>query len=102
MLQIVSNLLANALQWTPDGGAVTLSLGSDGGRVTVTVADSGPGIPREELERVFRPFWSRNGQGTGLGLAIARELAQALGGRLELESELGRGSRFVLAFPARS
>ncbi len=100
VLQVVSNLLANALQWTPDGGAVTLALGSGGGRVTVTVADSGPGISPQELERVFRPFWSRNGQGTGLGLAIARELAQALGGRLELESELGRGSRFVLALPA--
>lgn len=102
VLQVVTNLLANALQWTPDGGTVSLSLGAAGGGVTVTVEDSGPGIPPEELERVFRPFWSRNGQGTGLGLAIARELAQALGGRLELESELGRGSRFVLALPAAS
>ncbi|MCC6224007.1 MAG: HAMP domain-containing protein [Thermoleophilia bacterium] len=100
VLQVVTNLLANAIQWTPDGGTVSLSLAAADGRVTVAVEDSGPGIPPEELERVFRPFWSRNGQGTGLGLAIARELAQALGGRLELESELGRGSRFVLALPA--
>ena len=57
----------------------------------VTVADSGPGITPEERERIFRPFWSRDGGGTGLGLTIARELALALGGRIDLESAPGRG-----------
>jgi signal transduction histidine kinase len=52
-------------------------------------------------DRIFRPFWSGDGGGTGLGLAIARELAVALGGRLELQSEPGHGSRFVLVLPAR-
>ena len=70
------------------------------GQLAVIVADTGPGIPPEERDRIFRPFWSKNGQGTGLGLAIARELAQALGGRLELDSEVGRGSTFVLVVPA--
>ncbi len=103
LLQIVSNLLENAFEWTPDGGSVTLGLEQRrGGLVAISVADSGPGIPPGERERIFRPFWSRNGQGTGLGLPIARELAQALGGDLELETALGNGSRFVLVLPAAS
>ena len=69
--------------------------------MTVDVADSGPGISAEERERIFRPFWSLDGGGTGLGLPIAKELALALGGRIDLESELGRGSRFRLVLPAR-
>jgi signal transduction histidine kinase len=102
VLQIVSNLLANALHWTPAGGSVDLGLGAHDGEVTVAVADTGPGIAPQEVERIFRPFWSGDGGGTGLGLAIARELALALGGRLELDSEPGRGSRFVLVLPVRT
>ena len=101
VLQIVSNLLVNAFQWTPDGGEIVLALEAQNGRLAVSVSDTGPGIPRDEQERIFRPFWSRNGQGTGLGLAIARELAGALGGRIELDSELGRGSCFTLVLPRR-
>jgi signal transduction histidine kinase len=101
VLQIVSNLLENAFQWTPDGGRVTLGLTQENGHVSVTVADSGPGIPAAELERIFRPFVSENGQGgTGLGLAIANELAQALGGRLTVDSSPGAGARFELRLPA--
>ena len=99
VLQIVTNLLANALHWTPQGGEVDLALGGQDGEVTVAVADTGPGIAPQEQERIFRPFWSGDGGGTGLGLTIARELAVALGGRLELHSEPGRGSRFVLVLP---
>jgi signal transduction histidine kinase len=68
--------------------------------VSVCVADTGPGISPEERDRIFRPFWSRDGGGTGLGLAIASELALALGGRIELQSEPGLGSRFELVLPA--
>ncbi len=100
VLQVVSNLLANAFEWTPDGGRIELGLDRGAsGRIAISVSDTGPGIPHDERDRIFRPFWSTAGQGTGLGLAIARELAQALGGRLELESELGRGSTFVLLLP---
>jgi signal transduction histidine kinase len=67
--------------------------------VSVAVADTGPGISDDERERIFRPFWSRDGGGTGLGLAIARELAAALGGQLVLDSRPGSGSRFVLVLP---
>ena len=100
VLQIISNLLANAFRWTPEGGRVELELSAANGAVSVAVADTGPGITEEERERIFRPFWSRDGSGTGLGLAIARELALALGGQIELDSEPGRGSRFVLLLPA--
>jgi signal transduction histidine kinase len=102
VLQIVTNLLANALHWTPEGGRVDLGLGREDGEVMVAVADTGPGIAPQEEERIFRPFWSGDGGGTGLGLTIARELALALGGRLELHSEPGRGSRFVLVLPVQA
>jgi signal transduction histidine kinase len=101
VLQIITNLLANAFRWTPDGGRVDLRLRSENGRIHVAVEDSGPGIRPEEQERIFRPFWTHDGKGTGLGLAIARELALALGGRIELDSELGQGSRFELVLPAK-
>jgi signal transduction histidine kinase len=101
VLQIISNLLSNAFRWTPDGGAVGLELSATDGSVYVNVADSGPGVPPSERERIFRPFWSRGGGGTGLGLAIASELASALGGRISLESSAERGSRFELMLPVR-
>jgi signal transduction histidine kinase len=100
VLQIISNLLANAFRWTPDGGRVELGLAAENGSVSVAVDDSGPGISPQERERIFRPFWSRDNTGTGLGLTIARELAVALGGRIELESEPGKGSRFELVLPS--
>jgi signal transduction histidine kinase len=102
VLQIISNLLANAFRWTPDGGRVELSLASDNGSVRVGVADTGPGIEAADQDRIFRAFWSRDGGGTGLGLTIANELATALGGRIELDTHLGGGSRFALVLPATS
>ena len=102
VLQIISNLLSNAFRWTPDGGRIDLELQTANGTVTVDVADTGPGITADERERIFRPFWSTDGRGTGLGLPIARELAVALGGRIELQTEVGKGSRFRLVLPNRS
>jgi signal transduction histidine kinase len=102
VLQIITNLLSNAFRWTPDGGRIELGLTQDNGAIAVTVADTGPGIAAAEQERIFRPFWSRDGGGTGLGLAIARELAQALGGRIELDTDVGRGSTFELVLPSGS
>ena len=101
VLQIISNLLSNAFRWTPDGGRVGLELSATDGTVYVAVADSGPGVPPSQRERIFRPFWSRGGGGTGLGLAIASELAGALGGRIDLESSAEKGSRFELVLPTR-
>jgi signal transduction histidine kinase len=101
VLQVVGNLLSNAFRATPDGGRVSLELARRNGVVHVAVEDNGPGIPREVRERLFRPFFSGSASGTGLGLAIAKEISAALGGRIDLESEVGRGSRFELVLPAR-
>jgi two-component system, OmpR family, sensor kinase len=100
VLQVVGNLLSNAFKATPDGGRISLELAQQNGTVHVAVEDSGPGIAPESRERIFRPFISNVGGGTGLGLPIARELSGALGGRLDLRSEIGRGSRFELVLPA--
>jgi two-component system sensor histidine kinase BaeS len=102
VLQVITNLLANAFRWTPDGGRVELGLEAANGTVAVQVTDSGPGIAAADRELIFRPFVSDDAKGgTGLGLPIARELAVALGGRVELESEVGNGSRFRLVLPSR-
>jgi signal transduction histidine kinase len=79
---------------------VSLELARRNGSVHVAVEDNGPGIPKEARERLFRPFVSGIAGGTGLGLAIAKEISTALGGRIDLESEVGRGSRFELVLPA--
>jgi signal transduction histidine kinase len=99
VLQIVGNLLSNAFHATPPGGRITLELGQRNGTVHVVVEDTGPGIPAEARERLFRPFVSNVSGGTGLGLAIAKELSTALGGRIDLESVVGQGSRFELLLP---
>jgi signal transduction histidine kinase len=99
VLQVITNLLSNAFRWTPDGGRIELLLGADNGVVRVDVLDTGPGVPPEERARIFDAFVSQDANGTGLGLPIARELAVALGGRIELQSETGSGSRFRLVLP---
>jgi len=99
VLQVISNLLSNAFRWTPDGGRIELTLAASNGSVEVEIVDSGPGIPAEHRERIFQAFISNDADGTGLGLPIARELAVALGGRIELESNPGSGSRFRLVLP---
>ncbi len=100
VLQIVGNLLSNAFRATPDGGRISLGLAQANGSVSVSVEDTGPGIPPEKRERLFRPFVSERPGGTGLGLTIAKELSSALGGRIAVDSEVGRGSRFELLLPA--
>ncbi|HET7171841.1 MAG TPA: HAMP domain-containing sensor histidine kinase [Gaiellales bacterium] len=102
VLQIVNNLLDNAFRWTPRGGQVELGCVTSNGIAAIKVTDTGRGIAPAEREAVFHPFYSRRGEGgTGLGLSISRELAQALGGRLSVESEPGRGSTFTLSLPRK-
>jgi two-component system OmpR family sensor kinase len=99
VLQVISNLLSNAFRWTPDGGHIELGLAAANGAVRVEVSDSGPGVRSEDRARIFEPFISTDVNGTGLGLPIANELALALGGRIELDSAPGEGSRFRLVLP---
>lgn len=105
--QIIDNFLSNAIRYSPQGGVVTLSAGREGDRVVVRVADQGPGLTREQLDRVFERFYrvdpsrSRALGGSGIGLAIARALAEAMGGRVEAHSEgEGRGATFLVVLPA--
>jgi signal transduction histidine kinase len=103
--QVVLNLVDNALRHTPDGGTVTLDLVRRGEEAVLRVRDTGPGIPAEQLGRIFERFYrvdqprSRQTGGTGLGLAIAQEVAGAHAGRIEVESRLGAGSTFSLVLP---
>ncbi len=106
---ILFNLLSNAIKFTPEGGKITIEAGQapDGG-VLLSVADTGIGIPAKELGRVLQPFeqidnrFSRAHGGTGLGLALVQGLVALHGGRLDIESEPGKGSRFTVWFPPLS
>ncbi len=92
VLQIARILAENALLHTPPGSTVRISTARDGGRAMLTVADNGPGIPRDAWQQVFERFYRLDGaraSGSGLGLAIARELAELMGGRIELDSQNG-------------
>lgn len=100
VLQVITNLLSNAFRWTPDGGRIDLELAAANGVVSVDVRDTGPGVAPADRARIFEAFVSEDSHGTGLGLPIARELAGALGGSIELQSQAGRGSRFRLVLPA--
>jgi len=100
--QILLNLLANAIKFTPRGGAIRLECAADSEHVAIRVVDSGIGIPADKLEAVFEPFVQireknyASSNGTGLGLAISRRLAIAMGGSLTATSTLGKGSIFTL------
>jgi signal transduction histidine kinase len=102
--QVLDNLLTNALDALAGRGRVTVSTAAAGERVRLEVADSGPGIPAEQLARIFEPFYTTKeaGKGSGLGLAIATTLAEALGGSLTAESKVGAGSCFRLWLPRLS
>src|SRR5215472_14818156 len=101
--QVITNLLTNALKFTPAGGRVTVQAGPAGAEAVLQVSDTGPGIPVDELPRIFDRFWRGRGaahvSGSGVGLAVAAELADAHGGRLEARSEPGHGAQFTLTLP---
>jgi signal transduction histidine kinase len=105
--QILLNLLSNALKFTPEGGQVTLGAELADGRVEISVSDTGIGIAAEDQEAIFEEFrqvggdYARKREGTGLGLALARKFVELHGGRIWVQSELGRGSAFTCALPLR-
>jgi signal transduction histidine kinase len=103
---LVRNLVDNAVRYTRPGGRVGVELAEDGGEAVLTVGDTGVGIPTRDLPRVFERFYrvdrarSRETGGTGLGLAIVRHVVDNHAGRVRVDSELGRGTRFEIRFPA--
>jgi signal transduction histidine kinase len=105
--QVVSNLLSNAVKFTPDGGAVKVSGRVRDGQLEIAVSDTGIGIAPEERARVFQEFeqaaaGALRPEGTGLGLALARRFVELHGGRIWVDSEVGRGSVFTFAIPAQA
>lgn len=103
--QVFNNLIDNAIKNTPAGGLITVRARQDANLAVVDIADSGTGIPAEDLDRVFERFYqvskSRSGVGSGLGLSIVREIVRAHGGSISLESEVGAGSTFSVALPLK-
>jgi signal transduction histidine kinase len=103
--QAVYNLVENALKYTPEGGAVTVHLQCTDSVLTFAIEDSGIGIPKSDLPRLFEKFYRGTNRealaqrGTGLGLAIVKSIAERHGGKVWVESELGRGSIFNLQIP---
>ncbi|HSN97648.1 MAG TPA: ATP-binding protein, partial [Candidatus Nanopelagicales bacterium] len=103
--QVLVNLLDNAIKYAGEGAHVTLSARAEDGRVAITVADDGPGIPAQHLGRIFERFYrvdagrSRDLGGTGLGLSIVKHLVELMGGSVDVESALGRGTRFTVRVP---
>ncbi|MEG3155009.1 sensor histidine kinase [Sphingomonas sp. RB1R13] len=101
VVQILVNILGNAVRHSPNEGAVTISIVADVAVARVTISDQGPGIPLVDQQRIFQRFerLDSDAGGTGLGLAIARRLAQSMGGEVQLDSAPGTGARFTLELP---
>ncbi|QSQ16133.1 sensor histidine kinase [Myxococcus landrumensis] len=102
VLQLFSNLIGNALKFTPMGGLVTLSAEPWGGMVRCAVSDTGSGIPAKDMPHLFEPFWqagSRSKEGAGLGLTIVKGITDAHGGHVWVESRPGMGTTFYVALP---
>ena len=106
--QVVFNLLSNAVKFTPEGGRIDVSTAREDGEVRIAVRDTGPGIASADQELIFEEFHqARSGdgerpEGTGLGLALSKKLVQLHGGRIWVESEVGKGSTFIFTLPVES
>jgi signal transduction histidine kinase len=102
VLQVLSNLVGNAIKFTPDGGSVRIACAADGESARFSVTDTGPGIPPEQIPQLFGRFWqadSADRRGVGLGLSIAKGIVEAHGGRIWVESRVGAGSTFHFTLP---
>ena len=104
--QVITNIVSNAVKYTPDGGRIDLQVGTSGPNVFVRVTDNGIGIPEKDLPRLFDRFYrvdkarSRESGGTGLGLSIAQEILNQHKGRIEISSEYGKGTSVLITMPA--
>ena len=106
--QVLTNMIANAIKYTPSGGTIRTTVSQQNGSIKFAVSDNGRGIPKEDLAQVFEPFYRvphRSGDpsvpGTGLGLALAKSLVELHGGEIRAESDLGKGSTFYFTIPVQ-
>jgi len=97
--QVLLNLMINSIQAIEGEGKILVDLGLEGTSATIAVCDSGRGIPPEHLPNIFRPFYTTKGNGTGLGLSLAQRIVEEHGGRIDVASSLGEGTRFVVILP---
>ena len=100
--QALINILVNALHATPEGGCVRVALREEPGAFVVEVQDGGEGIPEDQVPHIFEPFFTTKRAGTGLGLPISKSIVEQHGGRIEVSSEPGRGTTFLLLLPLRA
>ena len=101
LARVYRNLITNAIQAMQPGGTITIATGRTGDRVEIRVADTGSGIPPERLPAIFDEFVTTKRRGLGLGLAISKRIVEQLGGTIDVQSEVGRGTAFTMRFPAR-
>jgi signal transduction histidine kinase len=99
LAQVLLNLLLNALDVSPEGAEVALSVRVEGGEARMAVADAGPGISAGARERLFEPFFTTKAEGTGLGLALSRKIVEGAGGRIQADPAANGGSVFSVSLP---
>jgi signal transduction histidine kinase len=99
LTQVLWNVSLNAIEAMKGQGRLRIHARREGDEVVVEVADTGPGIPPDDLRRIFEPFYSKRSGGTGLGLPIARRIVVAHGGRIDVESVVGTGTQILIRLP---
>ena len=99
--RILGNLVNNAVQAMPKGGKVAIQAFKDAGDVVITVEDTGVGIPEEVRPKVFAPLFTTKARGQGFGLPVVKRITEALGGTVTFESEVGKGTKFIVHLPAQ-
>jgi PAS domain S-box-containing protein len=100
--QVLANLISNAYQAMPNGGKVTVTAQARANEVSLSIADTGQGMPAETMAKVFEPLFTTKAKGVGLGLAVSKNLVEINGGKIEVESAEGQGSSFTLILPTSS
>ncbi|MEM3786141.1 MAG: ATP-binding protein, partial [Nitrososphaeria archaeon] len=100
--RVFTNIIINAFQAMPEGGTLTIYAEKEDNMTKIFFKDTGAGIPKENLEKIFQPLFTTKAKGTGLGLAVCKRIVEAHNGTIDVESELGKGSTFIIKLPIKS